>query len=153
MVLFSALSPFTPLVSINVLGLERTLTEKVLAMVRASYSENPKNEFEARVRHLYDLHYMLTKASMRHFIAGNAFKDMIRNVLEDDESNSQFQGEWTKKQLSESLFISDWKNIWKQLSPVYEGKFKSLVFSEQPSSTAIDESIKLIVKSVVENKL
>ena len=139
------LKPF----NINVLGLERTLTEKVLSLVRASYAENPMNELSTKVRHIYDLHFILSKTDMRKFVSGKGFKKTIQDVLTDDESNSQFQGAWTKKQLSESLFFSDWKNIWKQLQPVYGNQFKTLVFSELPNINAIDKSIQFIIKSVI----
>lgn len=135
--------------TINVLGLERTLTEKVLSLVRASYAENPMSELTARVRHIYDLHFILSKANMREFISGSGFKKIIQDVLTDDESNSQFQGEWTKKPLHESLFFSDWGTVWKQLQPVYENKFKTLVFSDLPDTKAIDESMKLIIKNIL----
>lgn len=134
--------------TVNVLGLERTLTEKILSLVRAGYSENPISELEARVRHIYDLHFILTKADMREFISGKEFKTIIKAVLSDDESNSQFQGEWTKKPLNKSLFISDWESIWKRIQIVYGNQFRSLVFADLPSHTEIDNSIKLIIKAV-----
>ncbi len=134
--------------SVNVLGLERTMTEKILSLVRASYAENPMNELEARVRHFYDLHFILTKSNMRKFIAGKEFIQMIKDVLADDESNSQFQGEWTKKSLNESYLFSDWDTIWKQLQIIYGNQFNSLVFAELPSTIEIDKSIKLIIKSL-----
>ena len=134
--------------SVNVLGLERTFTEKVLSMVRASYSENPLEEFNARIRHLYDMHYILSKPSMRTFILGNGFKEMINAVLADDAKNSQFQGEWTTKPLKDSVIFSDWENVWAKLQTVYQGQFKTLVFSDLPDQKAIDNSIKLIIKSI-----
>lgn len=135
--------------NVNVLGLERTLTEKVLSLVRASYAENPMAELGARVRHIYDLHYILSKSNMRAFISGEGFKHTIKEVLADDERNSQFQGEWTSKPLMGSMFFSDWKNVWKQLQPVYENEFKTLVFYKLPDIKAIDESMELIIKSIV----
>lgn len=134
--------------NVNVLGLERTLTEKLLSLVRASYAENPMAELAARVRHIYDLHYILSKSNMREFVSSEGFKDTIKDVLADDESNSQFQGEWTKKPLTESILVADWKKVWKQLQPVYENEFKTLVFYKLPDIKAIDESIKFIIKSI-----
>lgn len=134
--------------SINVLGLERTFTEKVLSLVRASYAENPMNEFSAKIRHVYDLHFILTKSAMREFVSGKEFQKMVQEVLADDENNSQFQGEWTKKPLKEALIFADWKNTWKQLQAVYLNEFKSLVFSGLPTVNAIDESIQIILKAI-----
>ncbi len=133
--------------SINVLGLERTLTEKLLSLVRASYAESPINEWRARIRHIYDLHFILSKTGMRKFVSGITFKRLIQEVLTDDESNSQFKGDWTKKPISTSQFFYDWKNIWKELQPTYHGDFKKLVFSDLPDVSAIDESICFILNA------
>lgn len=134
--------------NVNVLGLERTFTEKVLSLVRASYEENPMNELSARVRHIYDLHFIVNKANMHEFITGKGFQEMIKNVLADDEKNSQFQGEWTTKPLSESLIFSDWEKVWKDLQPVYQNQFKSLVFADLPDSKAINKSMNVIIKAI-----
>jgi hypothetical protein len=81
---------------------------------------------------------------MRDFVSGDGFKKMIREVLTDDEKNSQFNGEWTKVPLPESPFFADWGNIWKQLEPTYQNEFKSLVFSELPDIININHfAIKL----------
>ncbi len=134
--------------NINVLGLERTFTEKVLSLVRASYAENPIEELSKRVRHIYDLHFIVNKTSMKPFITGKGFQDMIQNVLADDEKNSQFQGEWTKKPLNESLIFADWESVWEELQHIYQNEFKSLVFDELPNNTAISKSMNSIIKAI-----
>jgi predicted nucleotidyltransferase component of viral defense system len=134
--------------NINVLGLERTFTEKILSLVRASYAENPMEELNERVRHIYDLHYILSKATIRKFIADEGFKEMIKQVLADDEKNSQFQGDWTKKSLHEALIFADWKNVWKELQGVYQNQFRSLTFAELPDNTAINKSMNIIIKAI-----
>lgn len=85
---------------------------------------------------------------MRTFLSNNEFQKMIKEVLADDEKNSQFQGDWTKKPLKDALIFSDWKNVWAKLQPVYNGAFKSLVFSDLPDSKVIDESISQIIKAL-----
>ena len=134
--------------NINVLGLERTFTEKILSLVRASYAEDPMKELSDRVRHIYDLHFILNKASTKEFIASKAFHKTIKEVLTDDEKNSQFQGEWTKKPLKEALVFADWKNVWEQLQNVYQNQFKSLVFNELPDEEAINKSMNTIIGAI-----
>lgn len=46
-------------------------------------------------------------------------------------------------------FVSEWKNVWKQLQPVCGNEFKTLVFYKLPAVKAIDESMKFIIKSIV----
>ncbi len=134
--------------NINVLGLERTLAEKILSLVRAGYAENPMNELAARVRHLYDLHFIVKNENMHTFIAGKDFAKIIKNVLADDERNSQFQGDWTKKPLRESMVFADWEKVWGELQNVYHNQFKSLVFDKLPESNEINDSILIIRKAI-----
>lgn len=49
------LDPF----SVRVLGVERTLCEKIMGLVRAGYEANPAQEFRRRVRHFYDFAMIL----------------------------------------------------------------------------------------------
>ncbi|MGQ0829199.1 MAG: nucleotidyl transferase AbiEii/AbiGii toxin family protein [Bacteroidota bacterium] len=134
--------------NVNVLGLERTFTEKVLSLVRASYAKNPMEELSDRVRHIYDLHFIVNKPSMKEFITGNGFQKTIKDVLADDEKNSQFQGDWTKQSLGVALIFADWENVWKELQDVYQNQFRSLTFAELPENSAINKSMNIIIKAI-----
>lgn len=60
------LAPF----ELQVLSLEGTLTEKVLALVRAGYQAEAVVELRAKIRHIYDLYHLLEHPPMQEFFTG-----------------------------------------------------------------------------------
>lgn len=54
----------------NVLSLSRTFAEKIMALVRASYAEDPLAAAGRKVRHLYDLHRLASQPEVEALLAG-----------------------------------------------------------------------------------
>ena len=57
------LKPF----AVQVLSLERTFCEKIMSLVRFSYSNYPLLNLANKIRHTYDLHLMLKKRQYQRF--------------------------------------------------------------------------------------
>ena len=116
------------------LALERTLVEKILALVRAGYAADPVAELQAKVRHAYDLHQLLQQAELRVSLAGAGFADLLAEVRADDARNQEFQGDWMARPLREAAPFSDGRRIWQRLVPTYQGYFGSWCTGHCPSS-------------------
>ncbi|WP_229972948.1 nucleotidyl transferase AbiEii/AbiGii toxin family protein [Pontibacter harenae] len=127
------LAPF----EVNVVSLERTFTEKVLALVRASYAENPLDELGSKIRHVYDLHAMLKAPAVVSFLHSENFFDMIRAVQADDARNSEFQGDWATQPLDACLLFADVRGTWSSLETAFQQDFRSLVYGTLPASGEI----------------
>ncbi len=78
---------------VNVLDIKRTFAEKVMGLVRAGYESNPLEALKGRIRHIYDLHQLLSTKEIETFLHGD-FKSMMAAVKEDDRKNREFQGDW-----------------------------------------------------------
>lgn len=63
------LAPF----EVNVVSLERTFSEKVLALVRATYAEKLIDELGSKIRHAYDLHAVLKVPAVVSFLHSEDF--------------------------------------------------------------------------------
>ena len=57
------------LLAFNLLALEpiRTICEKIMSLVRFSYSDNPIDDLKKKIRHTYDLHQLLKEKEISHF--------------------------------------------------------------------------------------
>lgn len=77
------LAPFEVLT----LALERTLTEKILALVRAGAAPNFLQELQAKIRHAYDVHQILQQPAIAAFFASPAFALLLQEVQADDARN------------------------------------------------------------------
>ncbi|RAU81329.1 nucleotidyl transferase AbiEii/AbiGii toxin family protein [Pontibacter arcticus] len=127
------LEPF----EVNVVSLERTFTEKVLALVRASYAEKPVDELGSKIRHVYDLHAMLKSPVVTAFLHSENFFQMIKAVQADDARNSEFQGDWAMQPLDACLLFANVRGAWNSLETAYQQEFRSLVYGTLPDPEAV----------------
>lgn len=134
------LEPF----GLQVLRPERTFGEKVLAVVRASYDQNPFQQLRAKVRHLYDLHLMMNAPVLAGFIASDAFFDTLYAVQADDARNHEFQGAWAQEPLSSALVFQDDEKFWQHIEVTYMASFSMLVYGELPALNEIRKSLGIL---------
>jgi len=131
------LGPFELLV----LALERTLVEKILALVRAGYAPDPLAELQAKIRHAYDLHQLLQQPSLLEFLTSPAFETLLAEVRAGDARNQEFQGDWASKPLAQARLFADEGRTWQQLVPTYQGAFRQLVYGALPPAAAIEQNL------------
>lgn len=128
-----ALEPF----SIQVLKPIRTLAEKILALARASHHPDPIRQLQEKIRHTYDLYYLLQQPELRAFVESEAFFSMLESVQAEDANNKEFQGSWAKLPLTSALIYKDDSSLWKGLEGTYTSSFTSLVYGPLPSLSQI----------------
>lgn len=132
---------------VNVLDIKRTFTEKVMGLVRAGYETNPLEALKERIRHIYDLHQLLATEEIQTFLDGG-FKSMIEAVREDDRKNTEFQGAWMEKKISDSLLFKNPKEVMQNLTAHYQDNFSSLVYGKLPPVSDLITAIERIVSKI-----
>lgn len=138
------LEPFT----VNVISIERTFCEKIISLVRFSYTENPVEDLTNKVRHTYDLHQLLKEKKISAFLKSNDFETMLIQVGKDDDKAIPNDKEWLSKHPSESLFFSETEKVWETLSKTYTGSFKELLTGELPDEKDVLKSLLMIGKRI-----
>lgn len=134
------LEPF----EVSVLTINRTLVEKVMGLIRSCYHENPIDQLQKKIRHIYDIERILTIDTSLDFLNSSDFFSMIEQVKIDDATNSQFEGDWLQNPLADSLLFKDINGVWSQLEETYKSEFKALVYGEFPDSEAIKKRLELV---------
>lgn len=129
---------------INVLQLERTYTEKILGLIRASYQDYPIEGLKKKIRHIYDLERITRKTEIREFLQSPAFFDKLNEVKKDDSSNHEFSGDWIDEPLMSNTLFRDVEKTWKQLEYAYQNDFAPLVYGKLPNPNEIIETLKTI---------
>lgn len=150
MVVEFELEPF----HIYVLDFRRTLCEKLSAIARASYeSDTEYSQLKEKIRHLYDIHFLLRQQEIQDFIESETFPQMIARVREDDQR--QFDTSmWTQIKLSETQIFQNTTMILEKLSHHYATQFKDLVYTEVlPSIKNIEVDIQKIAFIISKQKL
>ena len=131
---------------VNVLSPERTICEKIMSLVRFSYSENPIEDLNNKIRHIYDIHILLKNKSINNFFGSDDFDKMLQKVGNDDVFSFKNNNEWLKEHPVSALIFSKPEATWEQLRNTYKGNFKELVYGELPTEEEILETLKTVSK-------
>lgn len=132
------LTPFNVLV----LDVKRTLCEKIMSLVRFSHTENPITDLNNKVRHIYDIHMLLTIQDVNNFFNSTEFDDMLTKVAQDDVTSFRNNNEWLAIHPKKSILFESPENTWNQLEQTYNQDFKNLVYGKFPESDTILTTLK-----------
>ncbi len=64
------LQPF----SINVLDKSRTMVEKLISLIRFSFDESPVKAIASKIRHFYDLYFLVNDEQCKTYLYSDSFK-------------------------------------------------------------------------------
>ena len=134
---------------VQVLEPKRTLCEKIMSLVRFSYTENPIEDLKNKVRHTYDLHQLLQNKELNKFFESGKFDEMLLKVANDDVESFRNNNSWLQYHPIKAKIFAELEDTWRELKSVYSGNFSNLVFGELPSESEIYETLKLIKERLV----
>ena len=133
----------------NVLCTTRTLCEKIMGLVKASNGDDHINQINNKIRHLYDIHFLLSDKVTSDFVRSAEFCDMMAKVMACDKKAfpSAF---WLDIPLADACVFSSLRDIWPTLEGTYSGDFKAMVVGDDiPSMELLVESMNIIHKQLV----
>ncbi len=119
------LNPF----EMNVLCTSRTVCEKIMGLVKASYGESYITNINAKIRHLYDVYYLMQDEFTRDFVNSDQFKEMAEKVITCDRATFT-SVPWFDQPLTVACVFENLEAIWPQLASTYNGDFKGMVVGE-----------------------
>ena len=141
------LEPFT----VRVLTVERTLCEKIMSLVRFSFAENPIPKLNDKIRHIYDIHQLLSNKTFHTFFHSQGFEEMLLKVANDDIRSFKNNNDWLVNHPKTALVFSDIDKTWQQLRRTYETTFAALVYGKLPDEKSLLktlEEVSMRLKSI-----
>ena len=133
---------------INVLNKEQTLMEKLVSLIRFSFAENAVENISQKIRHFYDLYFLVADKECRAFIRSAEFKKRFNEILKHDRQLFDEPNGWQKKPLADSPLVSDFEAMWKQLKNKYKSELSALAFAPIPDESKIEEAFKKLISIV-----
>mgnify|MGYP002771099313 len=130
---------------VNVLDRRRTLTEKLVSLLRCSLADNYMPELIAKIRHFYDLHFLLNDAETQDYLKSEAFKSDFSNLFAQDQQRFDKPEGWQNKNVMDSPIISDLHNVWSALSNVYAKELPDLAYKDIPTIESIENSMEQLI--------
>lgn len=138
------LQPF----KINVLNKEQTMLEKIVSLIRFSFEKNVSESLSNKIRHFYDLYFLMKDKECAAFIKSDNFRQQFKQILNHDKELFDEPKGWQTKSVTESLLISDFDNIWKQLKDDYNKELSALAYTAIPDEKKVAESFKELIKLI-----
>lgn len=130
---------------VNVLDKRRTLTEKLVSLLRCSLANNYMPELTAKIRHFYDLHFLLNDAETQDYLKSQAFKSDFSKLFAQDQQRFDKPEGWQNKDIMDSPIISDLHNVWAALSNVYAKELPDLAYKDIPTIESIENSMEQLI--------
>lgn len=131
---------------VNVLDYRRTFCEKLSAVARATFEPDEAfAELKSKIRHLYDIYYLMQEQEIQMFVSSDEFVEMVQNVREDDIE--QFQGAWNTQALYKALIFSNTEECMNEVKGYYSSTFSDLVYgSDIPELNKVQVELTKISK-------
>ncbi len=135
------LQPF----EINVLSKEQTLMEKLVSLIRFSFAENAVESISQKIRHFYDLYFLMKDKDCAAFIQSAKFKKQFDEILRHDRELFDEPEGWKKKSVAESPLVTDFANIWKQVKGKYRTELSALAYTPIPDEGLIAKQFQILL--------
>ena len=136
--------------NINVLDKRTTFTEKLVSLIRFSLSDKPTSEVAGKIRHFYDIHYIIQDDDIKDYINAGEFVLNFNSLLEHDRELFAKPEGWQYRQLNQSPLVANLSDFWKTLSLRYEKELASLAYSQIPPTSEIEKSISFVMRIIRE---
>lgn len=131
------LEPF----EIAVLDIKRTFTEKMVSLFRYSLADEYIQNLSAKIRHFYDLHFLLKEQSIKDYISSTEFMTDFQNLFNEDQERFDYPAGWQTKRLDDSPLIMDTASVWSRVADVYNRELRFLAYRQVPTAEAILASL------------
>lgn len=138
------LQPF----EVNVLSKEQTLLEKLVSLIRFSFGENPVETISGKIRHFYDLYFLMNNPECVAFVASSSFKNQFDTILRHDKEMFEEPHGWQIKSVAESPLITNFATIWKQLKGQYQTELSALAYRPIPDEKDISAIFMELAKRI-----
>ena len=138
---------------VRALAVERTLCEKIISLVRFSYTENPLEDLSNKVRHTYDLTLLMKLDTIKYFLNSALFDTMLLQVAKDDDKAIPNDKNWLYSHPKNALIFSETEMVWNTLKKFYSGsKFNELLIgkTKPPTENEVFETLVFLSKRIEE---
>lgn len=139
------------LLPFEVLVLEpiRTLCEKIMSLVRFSYSDDAIEDLKKKIRHTYDLHQLLKQKELFDFFHSIEFEKMLLMVANDDVASFKNNNDWLNNHPVDALIFGELDLVWNDLKGTYNSSFRNLVYGDLPNEKAVFATLKAVKERLI----
>ncbi|MFM9826143.1 nucleotidyl transferase AbiEii/AbiGii toxin family protein [Flavobacterium sp.] len=139
------LNPF----EVQVLSLVRTLCEKIMSLMRFSFTNDPITDLNNKIRHVYDIDKLLDNKEVNTFFNSPGLDKLLLIVANDDVISFKNNNSWLDNHPATAMIYADIENTWSQMRNTYNTTFKELVYGELPTEEKMTRTLKTVYDRIV----
>ena len=139
------LNPF----EVKVLSLERTLCEKIMSLMRFSFTNDPITDLNNKIRHVYDIDKLLEDKEVNTFFNSPEFDKLLLIVASDDIISFKNNNSWLDNHPATAMIYADIENTWSQMRNTYNTTFKELVYGALPTEEKMTGTLQKVYDRIV----
>ncbi|MDD4921453.1 MAG: nucleotidyl transferase AbiEii/AbiGii toxin family protein [Bacteroidales bacterium] len=139
------LQPF----QVNVLDKRRTMIEKLLSLVRFSFSGNPVVAIASKIRHFYDLYFLAKDPECAEYLSSPDFKKDFDELYAHDQKMFAEPENWVGKTVDQSPLVRDFPALWVKLKDTYKTELSQLAFSKIPDENEISRIFAILIPMLI----
>lgn len=132
---------------LNVLDKRRTMCEKVVSLLRFSFVEDPMAGLTSKVRHFYDLHFLMKDKECHEYL-DSSFPVELRELVAHDKAEFDRPPLWKTSDVLQSPLLTSFSEMWKRIAPVYQSEVGALSFGELPKPEEVSQSMDFLIRIV-----
>ena len=125
---------------LNILDKRRTLCEKLVSLLRFSFMDNPVEGLGSKIRHFYDIYFLLNDMECAEYLKGDFIKD-LHELIEHDKGAFDVPEKWHNAPISGVPLLNSFSELWNELSRLYERELNALAYGEIPASKELESKI------------
>jgi predicted nucleotidyltransferase component of viral defense system len=133
---------------VNVLSKERTLLEKMVSLIRFSFEKSTVESISEKIRHFYDLYYLMKNPECIAFVAADSFKGQFDAILQHDREMFEEPKDWQSKTVSESPLVNDFDDLWQQIKEKYQTELSALAYRSIPNEKDVAECFEDLINRI-----
>lgn len=135
-------------IEVNVLSKEQTILEKMVSLIRFSFKENTAESISEKIRHFYDLYYLMKNPECIEFVASDSFKKQFDAILQHDREMFDEPSGWQTKSISDSPLITNFSIVWDQLKEKYQTELSALAYRPIPVENNVAKCFKDLIQRI-----
>ncbi len=132
---------------LNVLDKRQTLIEKLVSLVR--FSQLGVAGISSKIRHFYDLHFLLQDDECREYVESPKFKEEFDAILAHDKEMFADPKGWQDVAIKDIPLFGETDRVWAELAPIYRSELSGLAFEKIPAEDSVIASFKIIADRIV----
>jgi predicted nucleotidyltransferase component of viral defense system len=133
---------------VNVLSKEQTLLEKTVSLIRFSFEKSTVESISEKIRHFYDLYYLMQDSECIAFVGSDSFKEQFDAILQHDREMFEEPKGWQTKTISESPLVNNFSNLWKLLKDKYQTELSALAYRPIPSEKEVEKCFANLISRI-----